>query len=138
MSYSPHLLKSLGTNITSVLIQENRPCEQRLFQAILVQAFEDALNPNPSKTETYYKIDAHNWFMYPDSVFVKICWLAGFDPDIITDRYKRLQATGQVTFSKIQKNWIQYRDLYKRYRATNSSEERRAIMKQIKSLEFES
>ena len=103
-----------------------------------MQAFEDALNPNPSKTETYYKIDAHNWFMYPDSVFEKICWLAGFDPDIITDRYKRLQATGQVTFSKIQKNWIQYRDLYKRYRATNSSEERRAIMKQIKSLEFES
>ena len=106
MSYSPHLLKSLGTNITSVLIQENRPCEQRLFQAIIVQAFEDALNPNPSKTETYYKIDAHNWFMYPDSVFVKICWLAGFDPDIITDRYKKLQATGQVTFTKIQQNFL--------------------------------
>ena len=136
MSYSPHLLKSLGTNITSVLIQENRPCEQRLFQAILVQAFEDALNPNPSKTETYYKIDAHNWFMYPDSVLVKICWLAGFDPDIITDRYKKLQATGQVTFTKIQQNWVKYRDLYKQYRATSSSEERREIMKQIKSLEF--
>jgi hypothetical protein len=74
--------------------------------------------------------------MYPDSVFVKICWLAGFDPDIITDRYKKLQATGQVTFTKIQQNWVKYRDLYKQYRATNSSEERREIMKQIKNLEF--
>ena len=138
MSFSPSLLKILGTNISHALIDTTRPSEQRLFQAIIVQAFEDALNPSPTKTETYYKIDAHNWFTYPDSLFEKICWLAGFDPDIITDRYKRLQATGQVTFSKIQKNWIQYRDLYKRYRATNSSEERRAIMKQIKSLEFES
>ena len=79
-----------------------------MFQAIIVQAFEDALNPNPSKTETYYKIDAHNWFMYPDSVFVKICWLAGFDQDIITDRYKKLQATGQGHF-KDTTNWVKYR-----------------------------
>ena len=136
MSFSPSLLKILGTNISHALIDTTRPCEQRLFQAIIVQAFEDALNPSPTKTETYYKIDAHNWFMYPDSVFVKICWLAGFDPDIITDRYKKLQATGQVTFTKIQQNWVKYRDLYKQYRATNSSEERREIMKQIKNLEF--
>ena len=136
MSYSPHLLKSLGTNITSVLIQENRPCEQRLFQAIIVQAFEDALNPNPSKTETYYKIDAHNWFMYPDSVFVKICWLAGFDPDIITDRYKRLLDNGQVTFSSTQKTWVQYRKLYRAYRGSSSSNERRDIMAEIRKLKF--
>ena len=136
MSYSPHLLKSLGTNITSVLIQENRPCEQRLFQAILVQAFEDALNPNPSKTETYYKIDAHNWFMYPDSVFEKICWLAGFDPDIITDRYKRLLDNGQVTFSSTQKTWVQYRKLYRAYRGSSSSNERRDIMAEIRKLKF--
>ena len=136
MSYSPHLLKSLGTNITSVLIQENRPCEQRLFQAIIVQAFEDALNPNPSKTETYYKIDAHNWFMYPDSVFEKICWLAGFDPDIITDRYKRLLDNGQVTFSSTQKTWVQYRKLYRAYRGSSSSNERRDIMAEIRKLKF--
>ena len=136
MSFSPSLLRILGTNISHALIDTARPSEQRLFQAILVQAFEDALNPSPTKTETYYKIDAHNWFTYPDSLFDKICWLAGFDPDIITDRYKKLQDTGQVTFTKIQQNWVKYRDLYKQYRATNSSEERREIMKQIKSLEF--
>ena len=136
MSYSPHLLKSLGTNITSVLIQENRPCEQRLFQAIIVQAFEDALNPSPTKTETYYKIDAHNWFMYPDTMFEKICWVAGFDPDIITDRYKRLQDTGQVTFSKTQKTWVEYRKLYKDYRSANCSSERKIIMERIRKLKF--
>ena len=69
MSFSPSLLKILGTNISHALIDTTRPCEQRLFQAIIVQAFEDALNPSPTKTETYYKIDAHNWFMYPDTMF---------------------------------------------------------------------
>ena len=136
MSFSPSLLKILGTNISHALIDTTRPCEQRLFQAIIVQAFEDALNPSPTKTETYYKIDAHNWFMYPDTMFEKICWLAGFDPDIITDRYKRLQDTGQVTFSKTQKTWVQYRKLYKAYRSSNCSSERKIIMERIRKLKF--
>ena len=136
MSFSPSLLKILGTSISHALLDTARPCEQRLFQAIIVQAFEDALNPSPTKTETYYKIDAHNWFIYPDTMFEKICWLAGFDPDIITDRYKRLQDTGQVTFSKTQKTWVQYRKLYKAYRSSNCSDERRSIMAEIRKLKF--
>tara|TARA_R100000231_G_C5205226_1_gene128743 strand:- start:73 stop:483 length:411 start_codon:yes stop_codon:yes gene_type:complete len=136
VSFSPSLLKILGTNISHALIDTTRPCEQRLFQAIIVQAFEDALNPSPTKTETYYKIDAHNWFMYPDTMFEKICWLAGFDPDIITDRYKRLQDTGQVTFSKTQKTWVEYRKLYKDYRSANCSSERKIIMERIRKLKF--
>ena len=136
MSFSPSLLKILGTNISHALIDTTRPCEQRLFQAIIVQAFEDALNPSPTKTETYYKIDAHNWFMYPDTMFEKICWLAGFDPDIITDRYKRLQDTGQVTFSKTQKTLVEYRKLYKDYRSANCSSERKIIMERIRKLKF--
>ncbi len=136
MSFSPSLLKILGTSISYALLDTARPCEQRLFQAIIVQAFEDALNPSPTKTETYYKIDAHNWFTYPDTMFEKICWLAGFDPDIITDRYKRLQDTGQVTFSKTQKTWVQYRKLYKAYRSSDCSDERRSIMAEIRKLKF--
>ena len=136
MSFSPSLLRILGTNISHALIDTARPSEQRLFQAILVQAFEDALNPSPTKTETYYKIDAHNWFTYPDSLFDKICWLAGFDPDIITDRYKRLQYNGQVTFSKTQKTWVEYRKLYKAYRGSSCSDERRSIMAEIRKLKF--
>ena len=126
----------MGTSISYALLDTARPCEQRLFQAIIVQAFEDALNPSPTKTETYYKIDAHNWFTYPDTMFEKICWLAGFDPDIITDRYKRLQDTGQVTFSKTQKTWVQYRKLYKAYRSSDCSDERRSIMAEIRKLKF--
>jgi len=136
VSFSPSLLKILGTSISYALLDTARPCEQRLFQAIIVQAFEDALNPSPTKTETYYKIDAHNWFTYPDTMFEKICWLAGFDPDIITDRYKRLQDTGQVTFSKTQKTWVQYRKLYKAYRSSDCSDERRSIMAEIRKLKF--
>ena len=138
MSFSPSLLRILGTNISHALIDTARPSEQRLFQAILVQAFEDALNPSPTKTETYYKIDAHNWFTYPDSLFDKICWLAGFDPEIITERYQKLHDTGQVTFSKRQLAWVKYRKLYKEYRSIKDIEKRREIMVDIKKISFKS
>ena len=120
------------------MIDSGRPSEQRLFQAIIVQAFEDALNSNPSKSESYHKIDAHNWFVHPDSMFDKICWLAGFDPEMITDRYKKLQATGQVTFTGLQKKWIKYRNLYKEYRSIKDTEKRREIMGNIKKISFKS
>ena len=138
MSFSPGLLKILGIKISAQLIDSGRPSEQRLFQAIIVQAFEDALNSNPSKSESYHKIDAHNWFVHPDSMFDKICWLAGFDPEIITERYQKLHDTGQVTFSKRQLAWVKYRKLYKEYRSIKDIEKRREIMVDIKKISFKS
>ena len=138
MSFSPGLLKILGIKISAQLVDSSRPPEQRLFQAIIVQAFEDALNSNPSKSESYYKIDAHNWFVNPTAVFDQICWLAGFDPEMITDRYQKLHDNGQVTFSKRQLAWVKYRNLYKEYRSIKDTEKRREIMGNIKKISFKS
>lgn len=136
MSYSPRLLKTLGISISAKLVNPQRTPEQRLFQAIIVQAFEDALTTSGSKLDVYQKIDAHDWFVGRDEEFEQVCWLAGFDPDIITDNYKRLRDTGQVTFSNIQQNWARYRKLYKDYRAAKDSEERSLIMKEIRKINF--
>lgn len=136
MSYSPGLLKILGIKISAQLVDANRPPEQRLFQAIIVQAFEDVINKSEQKLEVYQKQDAHIWLVERSPFFNKVCWLAGFDPEIITDRYQRLQDNGQVIFSKRQLAWIRYREYYKQYRATRDTGQRREIMQKIKSIDF--
>ena len=52
MSYSPNLLKNLGIKLAMEFTKEKRPPEIRLFQAILLQAFEDSLSLSGFKRET--------------------------------------------------------------------------------------
>jgi ACT domain-containing protein len=63
MSYSPALLKFLGIKLATEFLNVKEYPEQRLFQAILVQALEDAVNPSGFKKDTYYKYDSHVWFV---------------------------------------------------------------------------
>ena len=68
MSYSPSLLKILGTEIASAVLKKHSP-EQRLFQAIVLQAFEDALSTHGTKEDSYLKKDAHDWFLERNKSF---------------------------------------------------------------------
>jgi hypothetical protein len=113
------------------LIRARPHAEQRLFQAILVQALEDATNTSGFKKDTYYKHDSHNWFMDNSISFQDICWGADMDPEFIRDEYLKLIRSKKIIFTKLQKSWISYRYLYKRYREANSKEERREIKKLI-------
>ena len=44
MTCAPSLLKFLGTKLSLEIVKPKAYAEQRLFQAILVQALEDATN----------------------------------------------------------------------------------------------
>jgi|TARA_R100001463_G_scaffold61094_2_gene113832 hypothetical protein len=105
--------------------------EQRLFQAILVQALEDATNTSGFKKETYHKHDSHRWFIDNSEDFKDVCWGADMDPDYIRGEYLKLVESKKIFFNKLQKSWIRYRDLYRLYRNANSKEERRYIKKLI-------
>lgn len=134
MSYSPNLLKLLGTDMASQIISDKSP-EQRLFQAIVLQAFEDALSTHGSKQESYLKKDAHDWFLEQTKSFEDVCWYAGFDPDIIHEKYVNLLKENKIIFTELQKSWVKYRNLYRNYRAANNSIERKTIMKRIISVQ---
>ena len=60
MNYSLNLLKILGISISRELINGQRTPEERLFQAIILQAFEDALNMDQHKHDAYAKQDSYN------------------------------------------------------------------------------
>ena len=131
VSYSPHLLKILGIDLAVKVIDQKQSPEQRLFQAIVLQAFEDAMTTHGSKQESYLKKDAHDWFLDNNKMFQSICWYAGFDPDIIHDRYKKMLKEEKIIFTELQKSWVKYRSLYRDYRAAGTPSERREIMFKI-------
>jgi len=131
MTCAPALLRFLGIKLSLELIKIKNYSEQRLFQAILVQALEDATNSSGFKKDTYYKQDSHNWFMDNSTSFQDICWGADMDPEFIRGEYLRLIREKKIIFTKLQRSWISYRQLYKRYREANSKEERREIKKLI-------
>jgi len=131
MTCAPSLLKFLGIKLSLQILQPKAFAEQRLFQAILVQALEDAVNPSGFKKETYFKHDSHKWFVTNSTEFQDICWGADMDPDFVRGEYMKMVDNGKIFFTKLQLSWIKYRELYKRYRECGTKDERRVIKKLI-------
>ena len=127
MTCAPSLLKFLGTKLSLAITKPKAFAEQRLFQAILVQALEDATNPSNFKRETYHKHDSNCWFVDNSEDFQQICWGAELDPDFVRGEYLKMVDDGKIIFTKMQVAWIRYRGLYKRYREAKSKDERREI-----------
>lgn len=136
MTCSPGLLKNLGIKLAMELIKHKEVSEQRMFQAILVQAFEDALTQSQFKKETYWKQDSHLWFLSGSEDFQEICWAADMDPDFIKGEYMKLVNNGKIFFTEMQVSWLRYRDLYKRYRGASTKEDRKKIRELIMKENF--
>ena len=131
MTCSPSLLKLLGIKLAMELTSHKPQAEQRLFQAIIVQALEDATNPSAFKKETYWKEDAYKWFDNNSKDFQEVCWSADMDPEMVRGEFMKLVKVGKIVFSKIQTHWLNYRELYRLYREAGTKEERREIKKRI-------
>jgi len=131
---SPNLLKNLGIKLSMELTRPKELAEQRLFQAILVQALEDVLNPSNFKKETYWKEDAYKWFYGNSEDFQDVCWAADMDPELIRGEFIKLIKNKKIKFSTKQQRWLNYRELYRLYREADSKEERREIRKKITKL----
>ena len=135
MNYSLNLLEILGINIARELTREQRLPEERLFQAIILQAFEDALSNGELKQDAYAKQDSYNWFSTISQDFDTVCWFANFDPEIIRNKFNELVRNKTIHYTKKQLKWLRYRYLYKQYRDATTKLERRKILSEIKSIE---
>jgi len=124
----------LGIKLSMELTRPKELAEQRLFQAILVQALEDVLNPSNFKKETYWKEDAYKWFYGNSEDFQDVCWAADMDPELIRGEFIKLIKNKKIKFSTKQQRWLNYRELYRLYREADSKEERREIRKKITKL----
>ena len=121
-----------------MLTKKKQLPEERLFQSIILQAFEDVLSNSNTKLETYFKIDAYEWFTKKPEDFQNICWLAGLDPDVVSDQVNSLKKRKVIKFNDVQRKWNEYRSLYRDYRAVKTAGERKKIMVKILRLKIKS
>ena len=121
----------MGTNLATEFVREPKIPDQRLYQAVIIQAFEDCLYTLGGKQEAYYKKDAHELFLNKSPDFEKICYMAWLEPDMVHRRYKRCLEEKIIVFTEVQRYWIEYKNEYKNYRAADSKEESRSVKKRI-------
>ena len=121
----------MGTNLAAEFVREPNVDDQRLYQGIIIQDFEDCLYTLGCKQEAYYKKDAQEWFLNKSPDFEKICYMAGLEPDMVHRRYKRCLEEKIIVFTEVQRYWIEYKNEYKNYSAADSKEERRSVKKRI-------
>ena len=83
------------------LIKEKPLSEQRLFQAIIVQALEDVMNFSSFKKEAYWKEDAYKWFYANSLDFQDVCWSAEMDPELIRGEFFKLKKLDFLKYKRI-------------------------------------
>lgn len=67
--------------------------EQQLFAAVLMQAFADATSVRDIREPGEVResrTDSRRWLISKNPWFREVCWHAGFDPDVVAARAKRL------------------------------------------------
>ncbi len=126
----------MGTNIATEILKTPDTSQHRLYQAVVIQAFEDCLYTLGGKNEAYNKKEAHEWFMGNNADFRLICDLANLDADHVHSRYKWCLNNKVIVFTEIQCYWIEYKHEYKTHRGVDQKEERRTIKQSIDEIRY--
>lgn len=126
----------MGTDLATEIVKTHPRSEHRLYQAIVIQAFEDCLYTLGGKNEAYNKKEAHEWFMSQNNDFRHVCDLANLDPDRVHSRYKWCLENKVIVFTEVQCYWIEYKNEYKKYRAAETKETRRSIKEKIDQIRY--
>lgn len=121
----------MGIKLATDFVREPNSRQERLWKAVIIMAFEDCFNKGNSKVEAYRKLDAHNWFKSGSEDFDNVCYMADIEPLRVKNRYLELLRQDKVSFTKIQRLWLDYRDAYNRYRKATTKDQRQRIMDQI-------
>jgi len=129
VSYSPGLLKVMGIEIASSLIETNKhEPEQKLWQAVLVNAFEDVLCNASDKKSAIAKWQANEWFKNSDEKdFESICYMSGFEPDYVRQRYNLAIKENKIKFNQRQKAWGEYYKVLVKFHAADTKELKREL-----------
>ena len=119
----------MGIEIASSLIETNKhEPEQKLWQAVLVNAFEDVLCNASDKKSAIAKWQANEWFKNSDEKdFESICYMSGFEPDYVRQRYHLAIKENKIKFNQRQKAWGEYYKVLTKFHAADTKELKREL-----------
>jgi len=119
----------MGIEIASSLIKTNKEePEQKMWQAVLVHAFYDVLCNASDKKSAIAKWQANEWFQGIDKKnFEFVCYMSGFEPDYVKQRYDLAIKENKIKFNERQKAWGEYYKILLQYHAAESKEKKREV-----------
>ena len=133
MIYSLDLLKLMGTNIASDVIEENHVNnEQKLWRHVILNAFEDVRILTGDRKSSLNKCDAHFWIS-SSKEFEQICWWAGWEPDNVRYRYVKALREGLIKFKKKHVLWHEYNLLFQRLKKETDQNIRKELRRNIEN-----
>ena len=108
VSYSADLLKLMGTKLASqVLHQKDKLPQIKMWQAVVLAAFEDVACPLSDKRSSIYKWEAFKWFHCKED-FEQVCYLADFEPGYVKERFQVAIDNEDIMFTQKQIAWAKY------------------------------
>ena len=121
----------MGTKVaTQVLFAENQPSEIKMWQAVVMTAFEDVTNNLSDKKSSIAKWDAFKWFHDRDE-FDTVCYLADFDADYVYERYQKAIDNEIIRFTQKQIAWARYSEVINQYNIETDKKKRSQLKKQL-------
>ena len=122
----------MGIDLATEIIKTPIRSEHWLYQAVIIQAFEDCLYTLGGKNEAYNKKEAHEWFINNSDDFQNVCYLANLEPSMVRNRYIECLNKQVIVFTEVQCYWIEY----KNYRAAETKEQRKSIKEKIDQIRY--
>lgn len=121
----------MGTKVaTQILFAENQPSEIKMWQAVVMTAFEDVTNNLSDKKSSIAKWDAFKWFHDRDE-FDTVCYLADFDADYVYERYQKAIDNEIIRFTQKQIAWARYSEVINQYNIETDKKKRSQLKKQL-------
>lgn len=121
----------MGTKVaTQILFAENQPSEIKMWQAVVMTAFEDVTNNLSDKKSSIAKWDAFKWFHDRDE-FDTVCYLADFDADYVYERYLKAIDNEIIRFTQKQIAWARYSEVINQYNIEKDKKKRSQLKKQL-------
>jgi len=131
VSYSVKLLELMGTKIaTQLLFPQNTPNEMKLWQAVVLTAFDDVTCNLSDKKSAIAKWEAFKWFHHNED-FEKVCYLADFDADYVRERYWRAVDQDIILFTPKQIAWGRYHEILTAYQSETNKKRRKELREQL-------
>ena len=129
---APHLLTTIGLRFARSVLDKNLDAEQRLWRAVVINAFDETVITQSDRKSSLIKIYAHNWIVSKNKDFRVVCEWGTLDPDDMFECYHKALKSKQIYFTKRQVAWKRYDNIYKKM----LSEENK-IVKKIKRKEVD-
>jgi len=126
VSYSVELLKLMGTKIATQVLysQQNASSETRLWQAVVMTAFEDCICNLNDKKSSIAKWDAFKWF-HDTNDFERVCYLADFDADYVRERFYKAVDNETIRLNQRQIAWAKYQEALSAYQNETEDKKKR-------------